>query len=289
MVVLEHPELISAASLLIEGHTMTQPHQDGRFLPVDLAGRRVLVTAGAAGIGRVIAEAYRAAGASVHICDVDAVAVEQTRGELPDVSCTVTDVADPAAVDAMFGVAAQTLGGLDILINNAGIAGPTAGIADIEPKALRDTFAIDLEAMFHCARRAVPLFRISGSGVIVNLGSVAGRLSYAMRTPYSTAKWGVVGFTKSLALELGRDNIRVNAILPGHVNTLRFSRVVATRAKTLGISSEDMEASILEPVALGRTVEREDIANMALYLASPFGATITGQAISVCGGVEMMR
>jgi NAD(P)-dependent dehydrogenase (short-subunit alcohol dehydrogenase family) len=143
--------------------------------------------------------------------------------------------------------------------------------------------------MFHCARRAVPLMRSAGSGSIINLGSVAGRLSFAMRTPYAAAKWGVVGFTKSLALELGRDGIRVNAIMPGHVNTPRFRRVVQRRAETLGVSAEEMERRFLEPVALGRTVEREDIANMALYLCSPFGNVVTGQAISVCGGVEMMR
>jgi NAD(P)-dependent dehydrogenase (short-subunit alcohol dehydrogenase family) len=109
-----------------------------------------------------------------------------------------------------------------------------------------------------------------------------------MRSPYAAAKWGVVGFTKSLALELGRENIRVNAIIPGHVNTPRFRRVVAARAASLGITNEEVEANFLAPVALGRTVEREDIANMALFLSSPFAAVITGQALSVCGGVEMM-
>lgn len=258
------------------------------FLPISLTGKRVLVTAGAAGIGRKITEAYLGAGARVHICDVDEASLAESRAQL-DVSATLTDVSDPQAVDMMFDVARETLGGLDILVNNAGIAGPTAGIADVEPNELRQTLAVDLESMFHCARRAVPMLREAGGGSIINLSSIAGRLSFPMRSPYAAAKWGVIGFTKSLALELGRENIRVNAIIPGHVNTPRFRRVVAARAASLGISSDEMERRFLEPVALGRTVEREDIANMALYLSSPFGAVITGQALSVCGGVEMMR
>lgn len=266
------------------------PHDAGRFLPVALPGRRVVVTAGAAGIGRIIAEGFLAAGARVHVCDVDPAAVADAAGSgNAGLSASIADVADPVAVEALFAEAVERLGGVDILVNNAGIAGPTAGIADITPDALRQTMSVDLEGMFHCARHAVPLMREAGGGHVINLGSIAGRLSFAMRTPYSAAKWGVVGFTKSLALELGREGIRVNAILPGHVNTPRFRGVAARRAQTLGIPAEEMERRFLEPVALGRTVEREDIANMALYLCSPFGSAITGQAISVCGGVEMMR
>jgi len=260
-----------------------------RFLPIELSGKRVVVTAGAAGIGRVIAEGFLSAGARVHVCDVDPDAVRSVAADLPAISAGLTDVSDPLAVDRMFEEVRDRLGGVDILVNNAGIAGPTAGIEDVEPGPLRETLAIDLEGMFHCARRAVPMMRAAGSGSVINLGSIAGRLSFAMRTAYSAAKWGVVGFTKSLALEVGRERIRVNAILPGHVNTPRFRGVAARRAASLGVSAAEMERRFLEPVAMGETVEREDIANMALYLSSPFGAAITGQAISVCKGVEMMR
>ena len=130
--------------------------------------------------------------------------------------------------------------------------------------------------------------REAGHGSIINLSSVAGRLSFAMRTPYSAAKWGVVGFTKSLALELGGERIQVNAILPGHVNTSRFKAVVARKAAVIGVTPAEVEAQMLGAVAMGETVEPSDIANMALFLSSPFGAAITGQAISVCKGVEMM-
>jgi NAD(P)-dependent dehydrogenase (short-subunit alcohol dehydrogenase family) len=259
-----------------------------RFLPVNLSGKRVVVTAGAAGIGRVIAEAFLHSGAHVHVCDVAPGAIDEIKTEIPEISVSRTDVSDPVAVDAMFDEVERRFGGLDVLVNNAGIAGPTGSIMDVSAEALRETLAVDVESMFHCAKRAVPLMRRQSYGHVVNLASVAGRLSYPNRTPYAAAKWGVVGFTKSLAMEVGRDGIRVNAILPGHVNTARFSGLVERRAAALGMAPEDMERSVLDPVALGTKVEREDIANMALYLCSPFGVAISGQAISVCGGVEMM-
>ena len=259
------------------------------FLPVEMAGKRVVVTAGAAGIGRAIAEGFLACGASVYVCDIDDEAIARVLVDHPKLLGMVTDVSDVAAVDRMFDHIDQVLGGVDVLVNNAGIAGPTAGITEIAPDELRKTMAVDVEGMFHCAKRSVPYMRKRGQGSIINLGCVAGRLSFAMRTPYSAAKWGVVGFTKSLALELGREKIQVNAILPGHVNTSRFRGVAARKAALIGVTPKEVEAQMLDAVAMGETVEPSDIANMALFLSSPFGAAITGQAISVCKGVEMMR
>lgn len=250
------------------------------FLPVDLAGLRVLITAAASGIGRVMAEAFAERGARVHICDL-----APAEG-LGGISHSLCDVADPQAVDRMFGQLG--LGGLDVLVNNAGIAGPVAGIEAVEPEALRHTLAVNLEGQFHCARRAVPLLREAGGGTILNISSVAGRLAFPQRTAYAASKWGVIGFSRSLAVELGPENIRVNAIVPGHVESERFRRVVAAKAEAARVSAEEMRARFLAPVALGRTVLPADIANMALFLASPFGASITGQAVSVCAGVEMM-
>ena len=259
------------------------------FLPVDMAGKRVVVTAGAAGIGRAIAEGFLACGASVYVCDIDDEAIARVLVDHPKLLGMVADVSDVVALDRMFDHIDQVLGGVDVLVNNAGIAGPTAGITEIAPDELRKTMAVDIEGMFHCAKRSVPYMRKRGQGSIINLGSVAGRLSFAMRTPYSAAKWGVVGFTKSLALELGREKIQVNAILPGHVNTSRFRGVAARKAALIGVTPKEVEAQMLDAVAMGETVEPSDIANMALFLSSPFGAAITGQAISVCKGVEMMR
>jgi NAD(P)-dependent dehydrogenase (short-subunit alcohol dehydrogenase family) len=260
-----------------------------RILPVDLPDLRVLITAAGSGIGRTIAASFFARSARVFVCDVDAAALEATLAELDGVAGEVTDISDPAAVDRMVAKAAEALGGLDVLVNNAGIAGPTAGVEEIDPVELDRTTATNLHGQFYCCRRAVPLLREAGGGAIINLGSVASRLGYPLRSPYAATKWGVVGFTKSLAIELGPDNIRVNAILPGHVDTDRFRRVVAAKAAALGKSVEAMTAECLGYSSLGRTIDKEDIANMALYLASPFGEMITAQAISICGNVEMLR
>lgn len=258
------------------------------FLPVDLNGKRVLITGAAAGIGRVIAEGFLSTGARVHVCDLSQQAIDVLKREVPDITASRFDVTVPTEVDQMFDEIEATLGGLDVLVNNAGIPGPTALVEDIDAEALRRTLAVDVEALFHCSRRAVPLMRRQRRGHVINLASVAGRLSYSHRTPYSAAKWGVVGFTKSLALEAGRDGVRVNAILPGHVNSDLFNAVMERRARTIDVTPEEMRQKVLGFVALGTTVEREDIANMALFLCSPFGSAISGQALSVCGGVEMM-
>jgi NAD(P)-dependent dehydrogenase (short-subunit alcohol dehydrogenase family) len=188
----------------------------------------------------------------------------------------------------MFATAGRELGGLDVLVNNAGIAGPTARVEDVTPEALERTLAVNVEGQFYCARHAVPMLKAAGGGSILNLSSIAGRLGFPMRSPYAASKWAVVGFTKSLAIELGEAGIRVNAILPGHVDSDRFRRVVRAKAEAIGRSFDEVRAQFLAPVSLKRNVQSEDIANMALYLASPFGASITGQAISVCGDVQMM-
>jgi NAD(P)-dependent dehydrogenase (short-subunit alcohol dehydrogenase family) len=259
------------------------------FLPVDLKGRKVLITAAASGIGYCMAQAFLARGADVWICDVDAAAVGKAREALKGVHASVVDVSKPEQVAGMFTDVRAAFGSLDVLINNAGIAGPTAKVEDVAPAALAETLDVNIGSFFSCAREAVPMMKAAGHGAIINLSSIAGRLGFAMRSAYSASKWGVVGFTKSLAIELGEHGITVNAILPGHVRTERFNRVAAAKARALGITADEMRRRMLEPVSLKRNVEVEDIANMALYLASPFGRNITGQAISVCGDVQMMQ
>jgi NAD(P)-dependent dehydrogenase (short-subunit alcohol dehydrogenase family) len=254
-----------------------------------MTGVRVLVTAGGAGIGRVIGAGFHARGARVYLCDIAPEALDEVRTALPGVTAARVDVADPAAVATMFDDVRRTLGGLDVLVNNAGIAGPTARVEDVTPEALEQTLAVNVGSQFHCARYAVPMLEAAGGGSIINLSSIAGRLGFTMRSPYSASKWAVIGFTKSLAIELGERGIRVNAILPGHVNSERFRRVVKAKAEALGLDFEEMRRQYLDVVSLKRNVEAEEIANMALYLASPFGTSITGQALSVCGDVQMMK
>jgi NAD(P)-dependent dehydrogenase (short-subunit alcohol dehydrogenase family) len=254
-----------------------------------LDGRRVVITAAAAGIGRATLETFVAAGARVCVCDVDAAGLEELRQALPEVGALVADVSDSAAVDALFEMALARLGGLDILINNAGIAGPTAPIEAIAPEDWARTLEVNLFGQYLCARRAVPHIRAAGGGSIVNLSSAAGRFGFALRTPYAASKWAVVGLSKSLAIELGPDQIRVNAICPGAVEGERIDRVIAAKAQALGITIEAMRAELVEKASMKRMVSPQDIANMILYLCSDAGRLVSGQAIGVDGNVEYLR
>ena len=252
-------------------------------MDTSVKGLRVLVTAGASGIGRAISDTFASAGARIYVCDVDTHALDAFSRELPNAGAKVADVSSPAAVDALFEAAEIFLGGLDVLVNNAGVAGPTAPVESISVEDWDRTISVDLNGMFYCVRRAVPMLKAAGGGSIINLSSIGGRLGYPLRTPYSAAKWGVVGLTKSLAIELGPANIRVNAIQPGVVEGARVDSVVEARAQELGISLDEAMAKLVAPISLRRTISAQDIADMALFLASPSGRNISGQALSVCG------
>ena len=251
-------------------------------------GLRVVVTAGAAGIGRAIARTFVEHGARVHICDVDEAALKESASVLPQATRTRADVANVADVERLFRDARERLGGLDVLVNNAGIAGPTAKVEDIRPEDWDRCIAVDLNGMFYCTRQAMPLIKAAGGGSIINLSSIAGRFGFAMRTPYSAAKWAVVGFTQSLAVEAGPDKVRVNCIQPGIVEGERVERIIAAKAESLGVSSDEILQRMVEGVSLKTTVTAQDIANTALFLASDAGRHISGQAISVCGGARYL-
>jgi NAD(P)-dependent dehydrogenase (short-subunit alcohol dehydrogenase family) len=251
-------------------------------------GLRVLVTAGAAGIGHAIANTFLEHGARVHVCDVDEAALSRLKRELPSVTQTRADVSLRDDVDRLFDDVGRELGGLDVLVNNAGIAGPTAKVEDIRPEDWERCIAVDLNGMFYCTRRAMPMIKAAGGGSIVNLSSIAGRLGFPLRTPYAAAKWAVVGFTESLAAEAGPDGVRVNCIQPGVVEGERVERVIEAKAKGLGISNEEMRGRLLQSVSLRTAVSAQDVANTALFLATEAGRHISGQSISVCGGVRYM-
>ena len=225
----------------------------------------------------------RRASARVHVCDVDENALRQAN--LP---YTIADVAKLADVDRLFSDVERKLGGLDVLVNNAGIAGPTARVEDIRPEDWDRCIAVDLNGMFYCTRKAMPMIKAAGGGSIINLSSAAGRLAFPMRTPYSAAKWAVVGFTQSLAAEAGPEKVRVNCIQPGVVEGERIERVIEAKAKGLGVDKEEVRRRLLEGVSMHTTVTAQDIANMALFLASDAGKHISGQALSVCGGARYL-
>jgi NAD(P)-dependent dehydrogenase (short-subunit alcohol dehydrogenase family) len=245
-------------------------------------GLRVLITAGAAGIGRVTAQTFVDAGARVHVCDVDEKPLPQ------DVGFTRADVASLADVERLFDEVGKKLGGLDVLVNNAGIAGPTARVEDIKPEDWERCIAVDLNGMFYCTRKAMPMIKAAGGGSIVNLSSAAGRHGFPLRSPYAAAKWGVVGFTKSLAVEAGPDKVRVNCILPGLVAGQRNKEITAAKAKAQGVSADEINRKFLEATSLRSMVSEQDIANMILFLCSDAGRHITGQPIAVDADVRYL-
>lgn len=249
---------------------------------------RVLVTAGASGIGRAIADLFLDQGAKVHICDVSDAFMADFRSTHPKAGCTKADVSSDADVKNLFTEIEKTLGGLDILVNNAGIAGPTGGVDEISSEDWRRTLDICLTGQYLCAHHAVPMLKQAGGGAIINLSSAAGRFGYAFRSPYAAAKWGVIGFTQSLAKELGPENIRVNAILPGIVEGPRITGVIQARADQYGVSYAEMEKTYLDRVSMRRMVTAQDVAAAALYLASPAGRNISGQSLGVDANVETL-
>ena len=257
-------------------------------MDLGIAGLRVLVTAGAAGIGLGIARAFAREGARVHVCDVDREALDALKDSDPKLGRSVCDVADRAAVARLFDVATAELAGLDVLVNNAGIAGPTGRVEEIHPEDWDRCLAVCLTGQFNCARLAVPHLRQSRNASIVNLSSVAGKYGFNLRAPYAAAKWGVIGFTKSLAIELGDAGIRVNAVLPGIVAGDRQRRVLEAKAQQLGLSFSEMEARAFSFTSIKEYVTADQLADQVVFLASPRGRTISGQAISVDGDTRML-
>lgn len=253
-----------------------------------LKGLRVLVTGGARGIGAEIAQAFAAAGGRVLICDVSPEHLATFQAQNPDIGGSIVDISDRGAVDRLFAEVEQRLGGLDVLVNNAGISGPMARVEDMDPDGWEQVFAVNVHGTFLCTRRAIPMLKRAGKGSIVTISSVSGRVPYAMRSPYSASKWALVGFTTCLAMELGAYDIRANAILPGIVRGERRLGNSQRRAAREGVTVEEIEQRSLRKVAMGRMVEPEEIAHTALFLASDMGRNITGQAISVCGYLQAL-
>lgn len=245
--------------------------------------QRVLITAGAGGIGLAIAEAFAANGARVHIVDINADAVRQLTGSNPAIIGSVGDVGKPADLDALFNDVQARLGGLDVLVNNAGIAGATAPVAEYPLDTWNAVVAVNLTGTFMVTQRAIPLLKQSSAGAIVVMSSLAGRFGYPNRVAYSATKWGLVGFTKTLAMELGPFGITANTIHPGAVEGPRIQAVFEGRAKLSGRTMQEEVDAAMANQSVKRFIAPADIAALAVFLAGPHARTISGQMFPIDG------
>lgn len=257
-------------------------------ITANLSDKRILVTAGASGIGRAIAFAFRQQGGRVVVCDVDQGALDTLADEAPDIGAVKADVADPDAVAGLFEYLGDHLGGIDVLVNNAGIAGPAGFLEDLSPDEWRRCLSVNVDGAFLCARQALPWMKAQGAGSIINLASNAGILGFPMRSPYAASKWAIVGLTKSLAMEAGPFGIRVNAIAPGSVEGDRLERVIEAEAEARNLSAEAIREDYYRTSSLRTFVTADDVAAMALFLVSDAGAKISGQVIPVDGHTETL-
>ncbi len=248
----------------------------------------VLVTAGASGIGRCIAEKFLAHGCRVHICDLNQDAIDDFLSKNPKASASIADVSDVGQVELLFNDFSNRFDRLDILVNNAGIAGPTANLEEITPTDWDKTISVNINGQFYITRLAIPLMKKTGSGSIINISSSAGLFGCPKRAPYVASKWAIIGITKTLAMELGPVGIRVNAICPGSVEGSRIEEVIERDASSRECSPEEIRRIYECQMSLRRFVSADEIANMALFLASEMGAGISGQAIGVDGHTESL-
>jgi len=242
---------------------------------------RALVTGGAAGIGLAIVRRFHAAGMRLLTCDVDEAGLARAAAEMPGLETLRCDVSRAAEVETLFGAVERDLGGLDVLVANVGIGGPTLPTDELPGADWQRVLDINLTGTFEVTRRAIPLLKASGGGTIIIMSSAAGRYGYPNRIAYATSKWGLVGFAKTLAMELGPFDVTANAILPGAVGGERYDRVIAGRAAISGRSAEEEMRLGLASQSLKRVVDPAHVADLALFLTTPAGRSISGQALPI--------
>ena len=255
-------------------------------MDVHCKGRRAVVTAGGSGIGKMIAEVMAANGAQVFICDIVEEGVLQVTEANDAIGGIVADVANVDDVNRLFDEAQSAMGSVDVLVNNAGIAGPTARVENITAEEWDRTLGVDINGQFYCARRAVPLMKANGRGTIINISSTAGRLAFPLRLPYATAKRAILGFTETLAMELGPANINVNSILPGYMLNQRAINVLTAKAEAAGMTYDEMQKIILKRISMRTGITEQEVAELAVYLCSEQGRHISAQNISLDGNLE---
>ncbi|EDM32582.1 3-ketoacyl-(acyl-carrier-protein) reductase [Roseovarius sp. TM1035] len=250
--------------------------------------QRVVITGGASGIGRRLAERFAARGDRVAICDADGDAVALMQADHPLMIARQADVTNEAQMTAFLGHVEDTWGGADVLCANAGTGGPAGRIEDLDYAAWQACVGVNLFGTFLACRWAARVMRAQGAGLILITTSTSGLHGVPYRTPYVAAKWGLVGLTKTLAMELGPAGVRVNAIAPGAVEGPRMERVVEMEARASGRTEDEVRTLYARGTSLRTWVTADDLADMALFLASPAASKVTGQILAVDGHTESM-
>ncbi len=259
---------------------------NGTQVPAEQNRRVALISGGAGGIGLAIARAFLSDGYDVHVCDASSEHVDTFLTDNPPATATVADVADAGQVKTVFDALSDRYGRLDVLVNNAGIAGPTAHVEDIAIADWDQCIGVDLNGAFYMTRLAVPLLKKQSGSSIINIASTAALHGYPLRSAYAASKWAQVGLTKTWAMELGPDGIRVNAISPGSVEGPRIDAVIEREAGRRGLSPGEVRDVYLRQTSMRTFVRPDDVAGMALFLASDAAARVSGQVIAVDGYTE---
>jgi len=251
----------------------------------DFDGRTAFVTGGSQGIGREIALTLAAEGANVAVA-ARGDGIHETAEAIGDRGLAVrTDVTDEDSVRSSIEEAVEAFGGLDVLVNNAGIAGPTAPVEDVTVAEWAETMDVNVTGMFRTTKHAVDHLRESDAGRVVNISSISGKRPLENRTPYTASKMAVIGFTRTLAFELGDDGVTANAVCPGATKGPRIRAVIEEQADELGVSYAEAKRRVFtDDAALGDLVDAEDVANMVAYLAGEKARHVTGQDINVTAG-----
>jgi NAD(P)-dependent dehydrogenase (short-subunit alcohol dehydrogenase family) len=244
----------------------------------------IIITAGGSGIGRCLATQFASLGHRVFTCDINSDSLKDLGHEnILSIPC---DVSHPEEVDLFFDMIQSHTKTADVLINNAGVSGPTAPLEEMSVADWDRTIEININGFFYVSRRAIPMMKAHKDGSIINISSNAAFFGFPLRSPYTASKWALIGLTKTMAMELGAYNIRVNAICPGSVEGDRIERVIARDASSRGVSIEDVRREYTAQSSLGRFVTAQEIFDLCQFLASPSARNISGQAIGLDGHTE---
>jgi NAD(P)-dependent dehydrogenase (short-subunit alcohol dehydrogenase family) len=257
-----------------------------------LFNKKIIVSAAADGIGWSIAQECMSNGALVYVSDKNKEALDNiSRHELYEKQLFLDRVNTHnfQEVENYFNKIKDKVDKIDALINNVGIAGPTGKLEDLDINDWKQTIDININSHFYYTKCAIPLLKKNNGGSIINLSSTAGLFGFPLRIPYAASKWAVIGMTKSLSMELGKFNVRVNAICPGSVYGDRMKRVIEAKAKSLGVTEDSLQKDYESMISLKKFVNKEDIANMTVFLLSQEAHKISGQVMTVDGNTERMN